>query len=120
MTERILNEKYRPTTVNDCILPNRVKEQVSHLIKDGNIPTMLFTGGPGCGKTTLARAIANEVGADVLFINASLENSVDMIRTQMTQFASTVSFSDAKKITILDEADGLSTIARSTLLSCID
>lgn len=115
MTERILNEKYRPTTVNDCILPNRVKEQVSHLIKDGNIPTMLFTGGPGCGKTTLARAIANEVGADVLFINASLENSVDMIRTKMTQFASTVSFSDAKKITILDEADGLSTIAQQSL-----
>jgi len=119
-SENILNEKYRPDKVSDCILPQHVKDQVSGLISSGKIPTMLFVGGPGCGKTTLARTIANELNADVLFINASLENSIDTIRTKMTQFASTVSFSDAKKITLLDESDGLNSISQGALRGFIE
>ena len=102
----ILSEVYRPKTINECILTDEIKDELNGYIKSGNLPSLLFVGGPGCGKTTSARAIANEMGADVLFINASMNANIDMIRTQMTQFASTVSFTGAKKITILDEIDG--------------
>ena len=102
----ILSEVYRPKTINECILTDEIKDVLNGYIKSGNLPSLLFVGGPGCGKTTSARAIANEMGADVLFINASMNANIDMIRTQMTQFASTVSFTGAKKITILDEIDG--------------
>jgi len=116
----ILSEKYRPQVIDDCILPESTKKLVKGLIEGGNIPTMLFTGSAGVGKTTLARAIANETGADLLFINASLDSSIDNIRTKVMQFASTVSFTDAKKITVLDEADGLSQQAQGSLRGLIE
>lgn len=115
----ILSEKYRPSTVNDCVLSESTKEQVKGLIAAGNLPTLLFVGGPGVGKTTLARAIANETGADLMFINASMEG-IDAIRTKVMQFASTVSFTDAKKITVLDEADGLSLQSQNALRGFIE
>lgn len=116
----ILSEKYRPITVDECILPESTKEQVKGMIAAGNLPSLMFIGSPGSGKTTLARAIANELGADILFINASLENGVDRIRTKVMQFASTVSFTDAKKITVLDEADGLTPEAQKSLRGFIE
>jgi len=119
MANLILSEKYRPSTVKDCVLPESTKDQVNGLIATGNLPAMLFIGGPGVGKTTLARAIANETGADLLFINASMDG-VDVIRTKVMQFASTVSFTDAKKITVLDEADGLSLQSQNALRGFIE
>jgi DNA polymerase III delta prime subunit len=118
--ELILSEKYRPKSVDDCILPESTKQMVRGLISDGNIPSMLFVGGAGCGKTTLARAIANEMNADVMLINASMEGNVDLIRTRLTQFASTVSFTESKKITILDESDGLTQQAQQALRGFIE
>jgi len=115
----ILSEKYRPKLIDDCILPESTKEIIKGLISTGNVPTMMFVGGAGCGKTTLARAIANELNADLMFVNASLEG-IDAIRTKITQFASTVSFTDAKKITILDEADGLHQGAQQALRGFIE
>lgn len=118
--DEILAEKYRPKTIDDCVLTNTTKTQIKGLIESGNIPSMLFVGSAGCGKTTVARAIANELNADLMFINASKDGNIDMIRTKLTQFASTVSFNDAKKITILDEADGLTQQAQQALRGFIE
>ena len=118
--ELILSEKYRPKTIDDCILPESTKDILKGFIREGNLPSLLFTGSAGCGKTTAARAIANELGADLLFINASMEGNIDTIRTRMMQFASTVSFTESKKITILDEADGLSNTAQGALRGFIE
>jgi replication factor C small subunit len=106
--EFVWAQKYRPRTVAECILPEDTKAMVKELLARGEIPHMLFSGGPGMGKTTLAYAIANELGSDVMYINASLENGIDMLRTKIQSFASTVSLSDSgPKIVILDEADGM-------------
>jgi len=118
--ELIWSEEYRPKTIDDCIIPEETRKQVKGLVESGNVMSMLFVGTAGCGKTTLARAIASEMGADLLFINASLEGNIDLIRTKLTQFASTVSFSQAKKITILDEADGLTQDAQKALRGLIE
>jgi DNA polymerase III delta prime subunit len=112
-------ERFRPSIINDCILPESIKTQVKGLIASGNLPSLLFTGGAGCGKTTLARAIANEIGADFMQINASMYG-VDKIRDDVKQFASTVSFSDSKKITLLDEADGLGQVAQQAIRAFIE
>lgn len=98
-------EKYRPKTIDDCVLPDNLKEVFQDYIKQGQMPNFLFHGPAGCGKTTAARALCNEIGADVLFINASLENGIDTLRNKIAQFASTVSLTDARKVVILDEAD---------------
>lgn len=108
-------EHYRPKTVDECILPERVIRDVKSAISSGKIPHFLFTGTAGTGKTTLARAIADELGANLLFINASLNRSIDDIRNTVVQFASTVSFDDSPKIILLDEVDGLTTQAQDSL-----
>lgn len=98
-------QKYRPMSVDQCILPSATKQQIKDIISKGEIPNLLFSGGPGTGKTTLASAIANELGSDLMFINASLENGIDVLRSKIQGFASSVSFSDGPKIVLLDEAD---------------
>jgi DNA polymerase III delta prime subunit len=99
-------EKYRPATIDECILPEKLKQTFKEYIATGELPTFLFSGTAGVGKTTVARALCNEVGADVLFINGSDEGrSIDTLRTTIKGFASTVSLTDAKKVVILDEAD---------------
>ncbi len=113
-------EKYRPQTIEDCVLPEGIKKAVSGYVEQGRIPTLLFSGGAGMGKTTLAKALCNEVGADWMIINASSENSVDTVRTKIQQFASTVSFSDSKKVTILDEADGITQQGQAALRNFIE
>ena len=108
-------EKYRPKTIDECILPETIKKQAHGLVLDKNNPSLLFTGKSGCGKTTLAQAIAAERGADFMKINASLERGIDTVKYKIAQFASTVSFTDSKKITLLDEADGLTADAQRSL-----
>ena len=109
-------EAYRPKTIDQCVLPNRIKTLAKELVAKGEIPHMMLHGGPGMGKTTLAYAIANEIGSDVLYINASLENGIDTLRVKIQGFASTVSLSDSgPKIIILDEADGLTPVMQGAL-----
>lgn len=98
-------ERYRPATISDCILPCNVKEQFKMFIEQGEIPHIMLYGPPGTGKTSAARALCAELGVEVMFINASLENGIDTLRNKITQFASTISLTSAKKVVILDEAD---------------
>lgn len=116
----LLTEKYRPSTVQECVLPARIKEKVSEFISKGQIPHMLLSGGAGQGKTTLAKAIAAELKADLMFINASNENGIDVIRNRITQFASTISFEGNLKIVLLDEADRLSANAQDSLKATME
>lgn len=97
--------KYRPRTVEECILPEKLKSDVMDFVSKGEVPNFLFAGPAGCGKTTLAYAIANELDCDLLYINASMENGIDVLRTKIQQFASTVSLTGNGKIVLLDEAD---------------
>lgn len=100
-------EKYRPRSVNDCILPKKVKALFLNFIAQGELPHFLFTGRAGIGKTTVARAICDDVGSESLFINASLNAGIDTLRTTITEFASTVSMTGSYKTVILDEADSM-------------
>ena len=114
MTDKhyLWTEIYRPKTVAECILPKRIKDNFQAMVDDGEIPNMLLTGGPGVGKTTIAHALCNEIGADVDFINASKNGNIDTLRNRITDFASTVSLTGNLKVVILDEADYLN--AQST------
>jgi len=100
-------EKYRPQKIDDCILPKQLKDTFKEFIGSGELPNFLFAGGPGIGKTTVAKALCNEVGAEFLLINGSEESGIDTLRTKIKSFASTVSLTDSKKVVILDEADYL-------------
>lgn len=100
-------EKYRPTKVADCILPVKTKKFFQTIVDQKDVPMLLLNGSAGTGKTTAALAMCAEIGADVMFINASEENGIDTIRNKIKQFASTVSFSGGLKVVILDEADYL-------------
>lgn len=112
----VWEQKYRPKTIDDTILPQHIKDTIKDVIKSGDIPNYLFSGTHGIGKTTLAYAIAAELGADLLYVNSSLNGNIDTLRTTITQFVSTVSFSDAKKIVFLDEADGLNPVSTQPAL----
>jgi DNA polymerase III delta prime subunit len=103
----LLVEKYRPKTVSDCVLPEALTDTFTDIVKSGDIPNMILSGGAGCGKTTVARALCDELGRDVLFINASEDGGIDTLRTRIRQFASAVSLSGGIKVVILDEADYL-------------
>jgi DNA polymerase III delta prime subunit len=99
-------EKYRPQSISECILPESIKTTFNNYIKQGELPTLLLTGSAGVGKTTIAKALCNEVGADYIMINGSDEGrKIDTLRTTVKEFASSVSLTDAKKVIIIDEAD---------------
>ena len=100
-------EKYRPRKIDDCILPETMKKTFNDIIATGQIPHMILAGPAGISKTTCALAICNAIGAETLMINASMESGIDVLRTKILQFASTVSFGDGIKVVILDEADYL-------------
>lgn len=109
-------EKYRPRKVADCVLPSETMKMAESYVAQGKIPNLLFTGGAGVGKTTLAKAMCAEIGADLLYVNASMEG-VDAIKNKVQQFASTVSFTDAKKVTLLDEFDGAHPVQQQAVRS---
>ena len=100
-------EKYRPTTVDDCILPSELKTTFSEFVKDKHIPNLILSGGPGIGKTTIAKAMLDEIGSTSMMINGSEESGIDVLRTKIKTFASTVSLEGGRKYIILDEADYL-------------
>ena len=100
-------EKYRPETIDDCVLPNHLKDTFKEFVKNKSIPNIILSGGAGVGKTTVARAMINEIGATYMMINGSEESGIDVLRTKIKNFASTVSLEGGRKYIILDEADYL-------------
>lgn len=112
-------EKYRPQNLDDAILPESTKRTVKDALTNGNIPHFLFTGSAGTGKTTLAKIIAKELDADLMFVNASI-HGIDVIRQQVVQFASTVSFTGGIKIVLFDEFDGMSPQGQQGLRGVIE
>ena len=100
-------EKYRPTKISDCILPDELKKTFDIFVQDKHIPNMILSGGPGVGKTTVAKAMLDEIGATYMMINGSEESGIDVLRTKIKNFASTVSLEGGRKYLIIDEADYL-------------
>lgn len=103
----VWSEFYRPKSIDECILPDEIKQSFRDVVSSGVLQNMLLTGTAGIGKTTVALALAEEMGYDTLVINASLENGIDVIRSQVTQFASSLSMGGNPKVVIFDEADYL-------------
>lgn len=105
-------EKYRPNKIDDCILTDDLKTTCKQFVKNGSLPNLLLSGGPGVGKTTLARAICNEMKMDYILVNGSEDSGIDVLRNKIRNYASTVSFDTGNseefgKVIILDEADYL-------------
>ena len=98
-------EKYRPRTIEDCILPKTIKDTFQQMVDTGEVQNLLLSGGAGCGKTTVARALCEELDADYIIINCSEDGNIDTLRTKIRNFASTVSISGNSKVVILDEFD---------------
>ena len=99
-------EKFRPKKISDCILPSDLQEPFSEYVEQGKVPNMLLCGGPGSGKTTVAKALCVEVGLDYLMVNGSDEGrNIDTVRTTLNQFCSSVSMTGNRKAIIMDEAD---------------
>jgi DNA polymerase III delta prime subunit len=118
--ETLWVEKYRPKTLADCVLPSRLKKTFTDIVKSGEIPNLLLCGSAGVGKTTIARAISSDLNMDVLFINASLENGIDVLRSRISQFASSMSLTGNKKLVVLDEADNMTTALQTALRGFIE
>ena len=100
-------EKYRPQTIDECILPAELKSTFNDLVKGGQLPNLLLAGTAGLGKTTVAKALCNMLSLDYILINGSEDGNIDTLRTKIRHYASTVSFSSRGKVVILDEADYL-------------
>jgi len=107
MNDFLWVERYRPRKVDETILSNDLKQVFNQIVATGQLPNMLFTGTAGVGKTTVARALCNELGLDYILINGSEEGNIDTLRNKVKSFASTVSLQGGYKVVILDEADYL-------------
>ncbi len=109
LEEYLWSQKYRPKTIDECILPTELRETFKGYVKQGDVSDLIFAGPAGIGKTTVARALLDEIGANYILINASLEGNIDTLRNDIQKFASTVSLEggDGRKYVILDEADYL-------------
>jgi len=113
-------EKYRPQTVADCIIPERLKMPFQEYVNQKHIPNLLLCGTAGVGKTTVAKALCKEIGCDYMVLNGSDENGVDTIRTKIKTYASSMSLAGGRKVVILDEADYLTPNAQAILRNAIE
>ena len=119
--EFLFVEKYRPQTIDETILPKGVKKSFKEFVQNKEIPNLLLCGTAGTGKTTIAKAMCNELGADFIVINGSDEGRlIDTLRTKIKNFASTVSLSGGPKVVILDEADYISESVQLSLRNFIE
>jgi len=107
MEHLLWTERYRPQTVEDCILPERLKVLFQEYVNQKQIPNLLLTGGAGVGKTTIAKAMCNEIGCDYMVINGSDESGIDVFRNKIKNYASSMSLAGGRKVIIIDEADYL-------------
>lgn len=120
MDEFLWTEKYRPHKITDCILPDRLKQLFQSYVDNGEIPNLMLTGPAGSGKTTVAKAMCDEIGCNYLYINASSERGIDTLRNKITGYASTMSLTGGRKVIILDEADGLTKEAQDALRGAVE
>jgi DNA polymerase III delta prime subunit len=100
-------ERYRPKRIIDCALTSQLKATFQKFVDSGNVPNLILSGGPGVGKTTVAKAMCEELGSDYIVINGSMNGNIDTLRNEIMQFASSVSLQGGRKYVILDEADYL-------------
>ena len=113
-------EAYSPKTVQDCILPEKIKTTFLQYVNDGQFPNLILAGPAGSGKTSLARALCNDIDADLLFVNASLDRGIGDVRNTVAQFASTSSLTGQQKVVFLDEADNLTQDSQKALRALIE
>lgn len=113
--------KYRPKTIDECVLPAQLRTEFTKILESGKIPNLLFhTFYPGSGKTTMATILCETLGYDVLFMNASSQNSIDDIRNTVTNFCSSVSLDDKPKVVFWDESDRITSSAQDAARSIIE
>ena len=113
-------EKYRPKTVEDCILPESTKSTFQEYVNRKEIPNLLLSGTAGVGKTTIAKALCEEVGCDYIVINGSSERGIGTMQNQVMNYATAMSLSGGRKVVILDEADNLTPDAQKALRGIIE
>ena len=118
--EFLFVEKYRPHKIMDCILPDRIKKVFQSYVDTKSIPNLMLTGNAGVGKTTVARAMCEELGVNHLFINSSEERGIGTLRTKIMSYASTISLTGGRKVIILDESDYLTPEAQAGLRGAIE
>ena len=120
VTDMLWVEKYRPKTLDDCIIPTKTKEIVRGFLEKSSMPNMILAGESGSGKTSLARVIVDHFGYETLFINASLETGIDTVRNKIQDFCSSISLTGSMKCVILDESDGLAFTSQQALRAFIE
>jgi len=113
-------QKYRPQRVADAILPETTKKSFQKFVDDKNIPNLLLTGSPGTGKTTVAMAMLEELGCDYIILNAALNRGIDVVRSEISTFASSISLTGGRKYIILDESDYLTPDAQASMRNLIE
>ena len=116
----LLTEKYRPKTINECILPESLKNRFLSYVESKNLPNLIFYGPSGLGKTSVAKSLLNDLGYDFIFINGSLQNSIDDLRTHIQDFVTTVSFTGARKAVLIDEAERMSAAMQDGMKSFME
>ena len=118
--EMLWVEKFRPRTIEDCILPEKMKESFSGMLQSGVITNMIFKGTAGVGKTTVARALCEQLDTDYIMLNGSGEFNMETLRTTITDFVTSVSISGKRKVIIVDESDGLPPKTQDALRSFME
>lgn len=113
-------QKYRPQRIADSILPDVTKASFQKFVDTKNIPNLLLTGSPGTGKTTAAKAMLEELGCDYIILNAALNRGIDLVRSEISTFASSISLAGGRKYIILDEADYLTPEAQASMRNLIE